>query len=262
MQGAWLTDVRRVALLNCVFQFLSMLAPAARLVAQANALAADHRDWLLWIVLAMIATTLFSVLVLTFFWAVYRERATLVLPSHLRLIAIGAALVLLVIGFRAFGNWAFTVRDDWSFVTQQDWRTGARSFRDWLGNPATVREFANSTDIAAGVSYLFFLVALFRQTGYSGRPEVPVSRFLRVVTKMIVIVVAFIVAFLLIRVFLTPYTYSQLRQLALQAGRNPPPFLGLIRDAIRDLLLGACYLTAPFLVYMSTRRGTVEASIP
>ena len=81
-------------------------------------------------------------------------------------------------------------------------------------------------------------------------------------------IVALIVAFLLIRVFLTPYIYSQFRQLAVQAGRNPPPFLDLIRDTIRDLPLGACYLTAPFLVYMSIRRGrdskikTVEAPIP
>jgi hypothetical protein len=43
--------------------------------------------------------------------------------------------------------------------------------------------------------------------------------------------------------------------MAARVGRNPPPFLYLIRDTIRDLLLGACYFTAPFLVYMSIRRG-------
>lgn len=253
MQSAWLTDVRKLALLNCIFWFLSLLVPAERLVAQINTMTTDHPNW--WGgMLALVAITLFNVLVLTFFWALYRDRARTFLPAHLRLIALAAAIVLLVIGFRTFGEWAFGIRDDWSFVTQREWRTGARSLRGWLENQATAREFANSTNTAAAVSYVFFLIALFRQSDGSGRSEVPVSRLLAVVTKISVVVARIIVAFLLIRVLITPYLYSLVRSSAARVGRNSPPFLYLIRDTIRDLLLGACYFTAPFLVYMSIRR--------
>lgn len=137
----------------------------------------------------------------------------------------------------------------------REWRTGARSLRGWLENPVTVREFATSTGIADTVSYVLLLIALFRQSDDSGRSEVPVSRLLTVVTKIGVVVAGLIVGFLLIRVLIAPYLYSLTREMAAQAGRNPPPTINLIRDTIRDLLVGACYSTAPVLVYMSIRGG-------
>ena len=251
----WLTDVRKLALLNCIFSFLSVLVPAERLLATTNAVTADHPDWSMWMTLGLVAVTLVTVLFLTFFLALYLDRARIVLPAPLRLIALGAVMVLLVIGFRTFGGWALGMRRDWSFVTQQEWLTGARSLRSWLGNPVTIREFANSTNVAAAVSYAFFLIALFRQSDSSGRPEVPFSRLLAVVTKSSVVVAGIIIAFLLIRVLATPYLYSQTRAIAMQVGRTPPPFFDLLRDTIRDLLLGACYFTGPFLVYMMIRRA-------
>src|SRR5580700_1113860 len=125
MQSAWPTDVRRLALLNCIFSFLSVLVPAERLVALVNTIMTDHPDSSVWVMLALVAITPVTVLVPAFFWALYRDRARIVLPVHLRLIALGAAIVLLVIGFRTFWEWAFGIRDVWSFVTQREWRTGA-----------------------------------------------------------------------------------------------------------------------------------------
>jgi len=78
-----------------------------------------------------------------------------------------------------------------------------------------VREFAASTGTAAAVLYVFFLIALFRESDGSGSSEVPASRLLAVVTKISIVV----------------------------AG------------------LGACYFTAPFLIYMSIRRGGQASQI-
>ncbi len=235
-----------------------MLVPAGRSFAQLGAIAKDRPDWRLWILLAAAASAAFFGLVLTFFWAIYRDRARIVLPAHLRLIALYAVTVLLVIGIRSFGLWAFGVRDDWSFVTQQEWRTGARSFRDWLQNPVTAREFAASTGMASAVTYVFFLIALFRQSDGFGREGEPASRLLSVVTKIGMVVAGLILAFLLIRVFATPYLHSEMSQAAARAGRNVPSLLYWYRDMIRDLLLGACYSAAPFLVYMGIRRDAAS----
>ena len=261
MQRACLTDVRRVALLNCIFSFLSVLVPAGRVIASVNMLATSHPNWLVWVILVTIAVALVEVLSLTFFWALYRDPQRIVISPPLRFIALGAAVVLLVIGFRSFGNGVLGTRADWSFVTQWEWRTGARFLRGWLENPVALQEFANSTAIAAGVSYVFLLIALFRQSSASWRSGIPASRFLTVVTKIGVVVAGLIVAILLIRVFTTPYLYSLSRQTFAQVGRNPPPFFDLLEDTIRDLLVGACYFTGPFVVHMSIRRAVRESRL-
>ncbi len=258
MRRAWLTDLRKLALLNCILSFLSVLLPAESLVASVRTLTAVQSDLSMWVMLATVAVMFFVLLVLTFFWAIYHEPARLVIPANLRLLALGAAIVLLVIGFRTFGEWAFGIRDDWSFVTQYEWRTGAQSIRGWIESSSTIREFGASTGIAAAVVYVFFLIALFRQSDDFGRSEAPASKLLAVVAKISVVVAGLILAFLLIRVLLSPYLYSQVRTMATRVGRNPPPFLYLIRDTIRDLLMGACYFTAPFLVYMSIRSGRTQ----
>jgi hypothetical protein len=118
-----------------------------------------------------------------------------------------------------------------------------------------VRAFASSTNSAFLVSYVLFLIALSRQTEGPERRDAPTSTILPGVTRICVIIVGLIVAFLLIRVLLTPYIYSQIREMALQVGRNPPPFFYLVRDTVRDFLLGACYFAAPFLVYRGIRSG-------
>jgi hypothetical protein len=251
----WFTNLRKTALLNCLFTFLSALIPAKNLAAQFAVTVSVHPEWRVWTILAWVALALLGVLILSFFYALSRDRATLVLPDHLRLIALGAAIILAVIGFRVFGEWAFGIRDDWSFLTDKDWRAGAGSIRSVLEDPVTAREFASSTNTAAVVSYVLFLIALFRQKDDSARSDVPVSKFLAVVTRITLFVAGMIVAFLLFRVFMTPYVYSQLREVAAQVGRNLPPFFYLIRDTVRDLLVGACYFTAPFLVYMSIRHA-------
>lgn len=103
MQGGWLTDVRKLALLNASFSFLSVLVPTRRFIATVSTITTDHHYWWLVVMLAL-AVTLFNALVLTFFWALYRDRSRIALPARLRLIALGAAIVMLVIGFAVLGN--------------------------------------------------------------------------------------------------------------------------------------------------------------
>jgi membrane protease YdiL (CAAX protease family) len=107
MRSAWLTDIRKLALLNCIFSFLAALVPAERLVVPIDTIKRNHPDWSVLVMLALVALMLVAVLFLTFFWALYRDRAAIILPAHLRLIALGAAVVLLLIGFRTLWGLGF-----------------------------------------------------------------------------------------------------------------------------------------------------------
>jgi hypothetical protein len=102
------------------------------------------------------------------------------------------------------------------------------------------------------------LIAIFRQSGdeafQSG--DVSVSRLLIVVTKTALIVWGLWVAFNVVRVGLTPYTYS----LSLQMGRKTPPLSGMMLDAIKMLLNQACFFVAPYIVYNSWLRRDETAS--
>ena len=43
--------------------------------------------------------------------------------------------MLLVVGYRSFGSWAFGFRDDWSFLAHRDWRAGALPIRALFDDP-------------------------------------------------------------------------------------------------------------------------------
>jgi hypothetical protein len=81
--------------------------------------------------------------------------------------------------------------------------------------------------------------------------DLPGSRFLGRVTKVAVVVYGIIVAILVIRVLLTPHTYSYLKSIAMENGRTMPPFSSLVEEAIRTLAAQACLFVAPYIVFRS-----------
>jgi hypothetical protein len=80
---------------------------------------------------------------------------------------------------------------------------------------------------------------------------VPVSRLLRFVTKAAVIFYGIWIAFNLVRVVVTPYSYSQLRIVALETGQRRPQLSRMMLEVIQTLLTQACLFIAP----LSTTAG-------
>ena len=139
-----------------------------------------------------------------------------------------------------------------------DSRPGAISVLSTERAPWTINYGSTLRAGFSDLSYILLLIALSRQATDTSSADVPNSRLLRLVTKVAVIAWGIWLAFNLVRVVLTPYSYSQLRNYALQDGVTPPKLANAMVDAIRTLLSQDCLFTAPYVVYKGRRRQSSE----
>jgi hypothetical protein len=77
-------------------------------------------------------------------------------------------------------------------------------------------------------------------------------------TKAVLVIWGLWVAFNIVRVVLTPYSYFQVRDLALQNGQPPPQLSLMMAGAVRTLLEQACLFICPYIVYNSWLRRDGE----
>jgi hypothetical protein len=205
---AWLTDIRKVALLACVTSVLSLVMaewigrPAAPLP---------------------LLTLLLTALLPIFYLALYRDKRSFWISERLRLLARTAAFILGVL-----------------LALQLAERIKSP--------PISIPTLLDALDVIANI---LLLAAISRDVGERPQENTPVSTLLYVATKVTVIAWGVWVAFTFLRLLLVPYTYSQLRDYALQMGRPGPPLLGMVKLATKTLLLEACTLAAPYIIYRS-----------
>ena len=110
---------------------------------------------------------------------------------------------------------------------------------------------------------LWLLLASFCfEPRYESAVEAPGPRSLARATRVAVIVYGTILAFLVIRVLATPYTYSSLKSVAVQNGRTMPPFSGLLLEAVRTLASQACLFIAPYVAFKSQRAAVATNDEP
>jgi amino acid permease len=217
---SWFSDIRKVALITFIAAVLGLLLPFWRLTRQTAGIRLS-----LWArVPTLLFAYLFTAIMPAFYFALYRNQGTLRLPKHLRQLSSIIAIVFLCL------------------VT--------------AGVPSTVNQVANLLSECSNLAYVLLLFAFSRQTDdESFSPaDVPVSRFLRFVTKAAVVLYGIWVAFNLVRVVITPYGYAQLRDLELHVGRRPPQLSRMMLEAIRTLLTQACLFIAPYVIYNSWLR--------
>ena len=107
----------------------------------------------------------------------------------------------------------------------------------------------NLLNTSVNASLALLLVSFSLNTNQESVPDVPVSRFLDRITKIAVIFSGIVLALLLIRCLLTPYTYSVVKDVAIRNGRRTWPFSALLDRAIRDFVLQACAFIVPFVVF-------------
>lgn len=225
-------DIRKTALVALTAAILSLLVPVWNLIQ----ILGGTLGW------RSIPIALFGLLsgaiIPVFLFALYRNEGRLRIPRSMKLLSKAAALILglfVVAALRIeFLDPGFTAR-------------GVVS--DWVGR--TIGHILSLLGTFSNATVVLLLVSFNLQTDQESIPDVPGSRFLDQVTKIAVVCYGVALAFLVIRCFLTPYTYSTLRDLSLQYGRTPPPFSALLEEAIRTLVLEACMFTVPFVVFKS-----------
>jgi hypothetical protein len=183
-----------------------------------------------------------------FYFALYRSGETLRIPKPMRLLSRAGAIV-------AFLFVASALRIEYldlDFAARGGFMdAGARTFSHVVSLLNTFSETA-----------LWLLLASFCfEPSSESAVEAPGSLLLARATRVAVIVYGPILVFLVIRVLVTPYTYSSLKRVAVQNGRTMPPFSGLLLEAVRTLASQACLFIAPYVVFKS-RPQEGYAAIP
>jgi hypothetical protein len=230
------TDVRKGALFARITAAAGLVFPVWNSTHQILALGQSRTP--LW-TMPMIVLALFtSSLLPLFYFALYRDTGGLRITKGLRRLALVAVLILSVFVALGLPGWIESfARTSVLAADRELW---------------TIRDTSFVLDVSSSLGTILLLVALSRQRDEDSSRH-PVSRLLSIVTNVAVVTWGLWVAFQVVRLVLTPYTYTQLRDYAAQVGRTSPSLAYLIRDAARSLLTQAALFTAPLVIWRSRR---------
>ena len=204
------------------------------------AVAATHPRW--WfapivLMMAAVAALLTAVLPVSYF-ALYRNQGTLRFSRRLRLLALTAALAL--------GGQMAAELPGW---IESLGREGDRSVLTPERGSLTLGDIARLFGIMSYAAYILMMVTVYRHISDESDASAPVSKFLRVMTRVAVIAWGIWVAFRFLGLVITPFTYASLRGVALQIRRTPPPFRDMVVDAARTLFSQACLFAGPYIIW-------------
>jgi hypothetical protein len=244
-----LTDIRKAALITCIASVFGLLIPmwnATRTIIEVESTRAVSNWWVA--PMSALVVPLAAVMPM-FYFTLYRNEGTLRFPRRLRLVSLTAALVFSMVVAAELLEWIESQGPYWTAMKALDWSSGGASAVAALGDLGKIRRVSTLLDGLADISVILVLVAIFRQApSEESSTDVPVSRLLSVVTKVAIVMWGIWVAFSFLRVAITPYTYSQLRNFDLQ-GRTLPSLAQMMADAIRTFLGQACLFTTPYIVH-------------
>ena len=250
----WLADVRNAARITCTASALALVLPLWNETRMIVAIRSTHPDLGWWTIPMLALTYLFSATTPVFCFALYRDEGSLRLSKRLRLLSVAASITLGVILAFGLANWIASLGPYWSTMKAAVWQTGATSILTVARDPRTISKITTLLGAFSDLTIILLLIALSRQVTDQSIADVPASRFLTVVTKVTIIAWGVWLAFLVVGLAVTPYTYSLARYYALQLRRHPPELSHMLVDAIRALLSQTCFFIAVYAVYIGRVR--------
>ena len=188
-----------------------------------------------------------------------RNKALLCFPKRLRLLALIAAFTFGVIVLTTLPAWVRSLAAYFAALSALDWRIGASNVLVFVRDPRTIGQLSTLLGEVSNIACILILIAIFRSANEPIEAYVPVSRLLRVMSKVSVVAWRLVLVVILIRLAVLPYVLFRLRNYALQVGRTPPTFGDIL--AIRESLLWPCLFAAPYIVYRSLRERADNANV-
>jgi len=239
----WFTDVRKIAFITFVTSLLGLLIPGWNSTQEMIGLESTHPQSKLWMTPMLVLGYLVTATMPMFYFALFRNEGTLHLPRRFRPLALVGILGLGLYMAVGLSEVIKILRPLWTETKLFEGRSGATS-----GAGAVFAELSN-------LAAILLLIAFFRQAIDRPHAEIPVSRLLSIATKAAVIAFGLWSAFNVVRLVLSPLVYSQLRNYALQVGREPPQFGSILAEVIPAVLASTGLFIAPYIVYKSQARG-------
>ena len=154
----------------------------------------------------VVSLTLFTAIMPVFYFALYLNETVLHFPKRLRLLALLAASTFGVIVLTALPGWVRSLAAYLSALKTFDWSVGATSVFAFARDPRTIGQLSTLLGELSNIACILMLIAIFRWA-HEPLDNVPVSRLLRVMTKVAVICWGLVVAFLVLRLIAMPYVF-------------------------------------------------------
>ena len=255
----WLTDIRRIALLGCIFAALNAvflvwnLTPALGTVFRVDA---SLRPVLPQLESALVvAFGFFAMLLnLAFLWALYRNEGDLQSTVNLRRLALYAAIAYAAALAADVPAWTRSL----AYFGKIDWRVGGSSVAMALGGLRGIRVLSYACGEIGNIANVLLLVAFFRLPD-SAPAARPMSGLLSRLAGAAFLVAGLSFAYALYRLLLAPYAYFQARDY-LETLRDPPSMAALLTGPVKAFLMSGGLCVATYIVYWNKRASSETAS--
>lgn len=201
-----------------------------------------------WFIPLVIFAYLFTAIMPVLYFALYRNKGTLRISDGLRRLCLIAALTLGTMMAMAVANWTGSLRPSIAAMRAIDWKTGAASVLTASGDPRTIQNLSFFLNLIGQIGVIMLLAALFRERQEASTADIPISRLLAVLARAAAIGWGLWLAFEIVRLALTPYSYFQLQQYASQIGRTPPRLWDMMARMISEVMETACLWVVPFVI--------------
>jgi len=247
--------IRRIALITCIATASGALLPMWKFAQTVFGAQSMHTPWK-WLSIPVLAlASLLSAMMPVFYFALYRNEGTLRFPKRYRMLALAAAIVVGIMTAAELPEWIGSSGAYWRAMMALDWRSGGITVFTFLRAPWTIRQVSTLLGEFSNLAFILLLIAFYRQASADSSAEAQYSRLLSVVARVVFIAWGIWLAFCVVRVVLTPLSYSQIRNYGLELGRRPPTFGHFVAEPLHMLLSQACLYTAPYIVYKSRPGG-------
>lgn len=210
------------------------------------------------IILGLLLMFLFAAVLPVFYFALYRNRATVRFSIRLRNLALATILVAAVLTIEESFEWIRSWSTYSAMIKLPDWTTGLSGLLALIRDPRVIGNISNVLGLFSRIAYLLLLVAMIRHASDPVDARHGTSQFLTRVTKVAYVAWGLVLIAVCIGLVLTPISFIQLRSLALQYGRQPPELGELLLEKVRMLLDQATLFAVPYIIYKSQREKSAN----
>ena len=240
-----LRDVKWAALVACIAGVLSLAIPMSNITRQMLALESNIGKF--GTIVAIMVGYVFTAIVPSFYFALYRNEGDLRVPRNTRWIAMTGAAVTGFLSVASIPGWIGSFRRD--------------SVLHFAARPWTIGDTSMALGQIANLAGILLLAALFRLAG-DGPSEkgVAESKLLRLFTKIAVITGGIVAVGCVVGLAATPWVYSYIRERSLEMGRSNAnwTFTRLALDRVRAALAVISVYFAPFVVWRGSRTRVIS----
>lgn len=252
--SAWLTDIRKTALLAAVTMVLGVAQPIWTSSRSARAQFANF-SWssfrpsdIPWIYSFLMLTVALSIMVVTiplgFLLALYRSKVGFSISIRLRCLALLAAVASTVALLWRLFPW---IHFYWTQFPQP-------------GVLASLTVF--TLEELSGLAYILFLVAIFRHRDYSAAPGAKDNRLLRGIAKTMLVLWSLVLVGIVAAAVYLAIEYPHEVFLARLYGRELPSLCSELAERARIFLTMVLIWVPPFIIHRSLRGKRELADFP